>query len=171
MDNLVANFGGRVDSEYTSKVQSAIKYVPGNILVGNIRPYLKKVWLADREGGASPDVLVITLNEKGKKLVHPRYLYFAIASEEFVRYTMRHAKGAKMPRGDKAATMRYSVPLPPLKYQAKIVEKLDKFDALVNDLTIGLPAEIAARRKQYEHYRDRLLTFTEKTALEEEHRA
>lgn len=41
---------------------------------------------------------------------------------------------------------------------------LDKFDALVNDLSIGLPAEIEARRQQYEHYRDRLLTFNEAVA-------
>ena len=51
--------------------------------------------------------------------------------------------------------------VPPLEEQARIVAILDKFDALVNDLTFGLPAEIAARRQQYEHYRDRLLTFKE----------
>ncbi|MDO5067587.1 MAG: restriction endonuclease subunit S [Propionibacteriaceae bacterium] len=52
--------------------------------------------------------------------------------------------------------------LPPLEEQRRIVSILDRFDALVNDLNSGLPAEIAARRKQYEHYRDRLLTFEEK---------
>ncbi|CAG0942040.1 hypothetical protein GPROT2_01557 [Gammaproteobacteria bacterium] len=54
-----------------------------------------------------------------------------------------------------------SVPIPPLDEQERIVAILDKFDALVNDLTSGLPAEIAARRQQYQHYRDRLLTFKE----------
>ena len=53
------------------------------------------------------------------------------------------------------------IPVPSLEEQARIVAILDKFDALVNDLSSGLPAEIAARRKQYEHYRDRLLTFKE----------
>lgn len=53
------------------------------------------------------------------------------------------------------------IPVPPLDEQQRIVEILDKFDALVNDLSIGLPAELAARRKQYEYYRDRLLTFEE----------
>lgn len=53
------------------------------------------------------------------------------------------------------------VPVPPLAEQARIVTILDSFDALVNDLSAGLPAELAARRKQYEHYRDRLLTFKE----------
>jgi len=55
-------------------------------------------------------------------------------------------------------------PIPPLAEQERIVSILDKFDALVNDLNIGLPAELAARRKQYEHYRDRLLTFKEAAA-------
>jgi type I restriction enzyme S subunit len=53
------------------------------------------------------------------------------------------------------------VPIPSLNEQARIVAILDKFDALVNDLSSGLPAEIKARRQQYEHYRDRLLTFRE----------
>jgi len=54
---------------------------------------------------------------------------------------------------------RLAIPVPPLAEQERIVEILDRFDALVNDLSIGLPAELAARRAQYEHYRDRLLTF------------
>ena len=53
------------------------------------------------------------------------------------------------------------IPVPPMEEQERIVAILDKFDALVNDLTSGLPAEIAARRQQHEHYRDRLLTFKE----------
>ena len=56
---------------------------------------------------------------------------------------------------------RFLVPLPPLSEQKRIADILDTFDALVNDLESGLPAEIEARRKQYEHYRDKLLTFKE----------
>ena len=55
----------------------------------------------------------------------------------------------------------WRIPLPSLAEQARLVAILDRFDALTNDLSSGLPAEIAARRKQYEHYRDRLLTFQE----------
>lgn len=56
---------------------------------------------------------------------------------------------------------QYPIPVPSLSEQVRIVAILDKFDALVNDLSVGLPAELTARRKQYEYYRDRLLTFKE----------
>ncbi|MFW0861566.1 MAG: restriction endonuclease subunit S, partial [Dethiobacter sp.] len=55
----------------------------------------------------------------------------------------------------------YKIPVPSLEEQARIVAILDRFDALTNDITSGLPAEIEARRKQYEYYRDKLLTFKE----------
>jgi type I restriction enzyme S subunit len=64
-----------------------------------------------------------------------------------------------MPRGDKKAILNYKIPIPPLSEQERIVAILDKFDALVNDISEGLPAEIRARRKQYEYYRNKLLTF------------
>lgn len=54
---------------------------------------------------------------------------------------------------------KIKIPVPPLHIQQDIVNILDKFDTLVNDLTIGLPAEIDARQKQYAYYRDKLLTF------------
>ena len=58
----------------------------------------------------------------------------------------------------------YELPIPSLAEQQKIVDILDRFDTLVNDLSQGLPAEIEARRQQYEYYRNKLLTFKEKTA-------
>lgn len=62
------------------------------------------------------------------------------------------------------AIKNIKIPIPPLAVQQKIVSILDRFDALCNDLTQGLPAEIAARKKQYEYYRDKLLTFPRKGA-------
>ena len=64
----------------------------------------------------------------------------------------------------KIAFLNMDIYLPPLDVQRRIVSILDRFDALCNDLTSGLPAEIAARQKQYEYYRDKLLTFKELTA-------
>lgn len=67
-----------------------------------------------------------------------------------------------MPRGNKDAVMRYTFSLPPYTEQIEIAEKLDRFDALCNGIKEGIPAEIEARRQQYEYYRDKLLTFQEK---------
>ena len=64
-----------------------------------------------------------------------------------------------MPRGSKDAVMNYPIPVPPLEEQERIVSILDRFDKLCNDISEGLPAEIEARQKQYEYYRDKLLTF------------
>lgn len=72
---------------------------------------------------------------------------------------MKYAKGAKMPRGDKQKIMDYLIPLPPLEEQQRIATILDKFDTLVNSISEGLPKEIALRRKQYEYYREQLLSF------------
>ena len=58
--------------------------------------------------------------------------------------------------------MDFGIPVPEIDEQRRIADLLDRFDALVNDISSGLPAEIAARRAQYEHYRDRLLSFPEK---------
>ena len=57
---------------------------------------------------------------------------------------------------------QFEIPIPPLAEQERIVAILDKFETLVNDISDGLPAEIAARRQQYEYYRDKLLTFKRK---------
>ena len=64
-----------------------------------------------------------------------------------------------MPRGDKQKIMDYPIPLPPLSEQQRIATILDKFDTLVNSISEGLPKEIALRRKQYEYYREKLLSF------------
>ncbi|GGO89657.1 hypothetical protein GCM10011584_19640 [Nocardioides phosphati] len=88
---------------------------------------------------------------------------------EYVEYLLQSFKSTLASRGQGSAQENINLatfeharfPFPSLKEQARIVAILDRFDALVSDLSIGLPAEIEARRKQYEYYRDRLLTFEE----------
>lgn len=81
------------------------KYKPGDILIGNIRPYLKKIWKANCEGGCSNDVLVF--RAKDSKLSD--YLYALLLQDNFYSYVMKAPKGSKMPRGDKNHIMRFPV--------------------------------------------------------------
>ena len=156
VDNLLPNRAGKKDSNYLPTEGNAIAYQPNDILIGNIRPYLKKIWKADNEGGASADVLVI---RSTTQLLVPGYLYHLLADNRFFSYDMQHAKGAKMPRGNKEKILDYVIPLPPLSEQRRIVDFLDRFDTLTNSISEGLPREITLRRKQYEYYRDALLRF------------
>lgn len=165
VDNLLQNRKGKTISSYVPKTGKLTRYEVGDILVGNIRPYLKKIWLATNIGGTNGDVLVIRINEVENKNLSSKFLYHLLASDNFFNYNMQNAKGAKMPRGNKAAILKYKIPLPNIENQNKIVAILDKFDALVNDISIGLPAELSARRQQYEYYRNKLLTFKEDTNL------
>lgn len=157
VDNLLQNRAGKADSSYVPTSGNLTEYLEGDILIGNIRPYLKKIWHADRKGGTNGDVLVIHITDERVK---PRYLYQVLADDRFFEYNMQHAKGAKMPRGNKPKIMEYSIPIPKkAAEQERIVAILDKFDALTNSITEGLPREIELRQKQYEYYRDLLLSF------------
>ncbi|MGC6405896.1 restriction endonuclease subunit S [Bisgaard Taxon 45] len=156
VDNLLQNRAGKTISNYVPTSGNLTQFILGDILIGNIRPYLKKIWQADCEGGTNGDVLVIRIIDKN---VDTRYLYQVLADDKFFEYNMKHAKGAKMPRGNKQAILQYKIPIPPLTTQQKIVAILDKFDRLTNSITEGLPKEIELRRKQYEYYREKLLTF------------
>lgn len=90
------------------------------------------------------------------ELLNPRFLFFWMQTIDLSKLAL---DSGAVPSIRKSEMGNLQVPVPPLDEQERIVTILDKFDALVNDLTCGLPAEIAARRKQYEHYRNRLLTF------------
>ena len=157
VENLLKNRLGKIDSSNVPIEGNSIKFDIGDILIGNIRPYLRKIWLADVEGGTNGDVLAIRVKDKNKIL--PEFLYQLLSDEKFFDYNIKYSKGAKMPRGDKEKIMEYKIPLPPLPVQEYIVSILDKFDALVNDLSQGLPKEIELRQKQYEYYREKLLNF------------
>jgi len=87
--------------------------------------------------------------------INVRYLKYAIDILTFQTPT------SGIPQLTIPMISKYKIPVPSLEEQKRIVSILDRFDALINDITSGLPAEIAARRKQYEYYRDKLLTFKE----------
>jgi type I restriction enzyme S subunit len=163
VESLLQNRAGKIDSTRTPDCGNLTQYNPDDILIGNIRPYLKKIWHADRVGGTNGDVLVVHPTDTA---INPRYLYQVLADDKFFEYNMQHAKGAKMPRGNKPKIMEYLVPIPfasnrekSLSEQERIVTILDKFDTLTSSITEGLPREIELRQKQYEYYRDLLLSF------------
>ena len=156
VDNLLPNKGGRVDASHAPNTSSLTAYEAGDLLLGNIRPYLKKIWLSDRTGGCSGDVLAIRLSKAFHPLVDARFLYYTLSSDRFFSYATQHSKGAKMPRGDKAAILNFRIPVPPLEVQREIVRVLDKF----TQLEAELEAELEARRSQYEHYRARVFDFS-----------
>ena len=164
VENLLQNKQGKKEAASVPTGSSLIRFQKDDVLIGNIRPYLKKIWFADTVGGTNGDVLAIRVKQSAQTIVLPKYLYYILASDEFFAYDNSRAKGAKMPRGDKGAVMEYPFTLPPIEEQRHITQILDRFDTLCNDLSSGLPAEIEARQKQYEYYRDKLLTFKEKVS-------
>ena len=159
VDNLLPNQRGRTASGYVPTEGNLAQYLVGDVLIGNIRPYLKKIWLATEDGGCSPDVLAIRVREAHRASVDPRVLYWLLSSEAFFAYDMRHARGGKMPRGSKPMVLKYRVPVPPLEVQQEIVTILDSFTELEAQLEAELEAESEARGRQDAHYRRALLTF------------
>ena len=157
VDNLLPEKKGKTVSDYVPTEGRLVQFEAGDILIGNIRPYLKKIWLADTDGGTNGDVLVIRIEDK--RILAPAFLYYVLSADSFFDFNMQNAKGAKMPRGDKAAIMRYEIPIPPLPVQAEIVRILDAFTELTAELVDKLNMEIIERKKQYAYYRDLLLSF------------
>lgn len=161
VENLLQNKQGKIDSISVPKSGNSIHYKIYDCLIGNIRPYLKKIWFSNNEGGTNGDVLLVRIKDEFKERLEAKFLYHNLASDKFFTYHNNNAKGAKMPRGDKKAIFNFQIPIPPLKVQQEVVDILDRFDKLTNDISEGIPAEINARKKQYEYYREQLLTFKE----------
>ncbi len=159
VDNLLPNQAGRTASTYVPTAGNLTEYRPGDILIGNIRPYLKKIWLATNTGGCNGDVLALRIAEVCRSKLTPNFLYRILSSDAFFAFNMQHAKGAKMPRGSKAMILKYRVPTPPVEVQQEIVKVLDVFTKIELELTAELQSELAARKLQYKYYHDKLLTF------------
>ena len=110
-------------------------------------------WLGEEDIAISNHTLIFSHNQ------NPKYLSYLFQTEWFIKYKRRKAVGVKVIDIPQKALEDLCIPIPPLTEQERIVSVLDKFEALVNDLTEGLPAEIAAAQEQYEYYRNKLLSF------------
>ena len=123
-ENMIPNKGGITVATSLPTTVQAKSFMVGDVLVSNIRPYFKKIWHADFDGGCSNDVLVF----HAKNGVNNKYLYYVLANDAFFDYSMATSKGTKMPRGDKTAIMQYDVPDFSYDKQIKIANILDAID-------------------------------------------
>ena len=111
------------------------------------------VWLGEEDIIVSNDACFI------QHTLNPKYLGYLLQTESFSNYKKKVATGTKVIRINADAVADFEVPVPSLEEQSRIVSILDRFEAMTTDLQNGLPAEIEARRQQYEYYRNKLLTF------------
>ena len=128
-DSLLPNKKGRCFAQNLPPQKCVLThYKSGDVLVANIRPYLKKIWLADREGGASADVLVFRARPGHSQ----GFIYASLLQDSFYDYAMKGKKGSKMPRGDKDQIMRYSIPKLSLAEEACIGNMILSFCTKIN---------------------------------------
>lgn len=125
-ENMLDDKRGITNSSGVPENMKATNYEVGNILISNIRPYLKKIWFADFDGGCSNDVLCLKSKDN-----YSEYLYFSVFKDHFFDYIMTGSKGTKMPRGDKKWTMDFPIILPELSvlknysdYAKKIINRI-----------------------------------------------
>ena len=112
-------------------------------------------WLGDGAVAVHDDCFIFSHD------MDPKFVSYYMQTEHFHAQKGKHVARAKVKRLSGESLAKITIPVIPRGEQERIVAILDRFDTLVNDISVGLPAELAARRKQYEHYRDRLLTFKE----------
>ena len=147
-------------SELAKKLRKAAK---GDIVIAttseNVEDVCKAVaWLGEEEIAVSGDAFIY------KHTQNPKYMAYLFQTASFFNYKKKKATGTKVIRLTGDAMGNYLAPIPSLEEQNRIVSILDRFESLTTSLQSGLPAEITARRQQYEHYRDKLLTFKRKGA-------
>ena len=126
-DSMLPNRGGIKRAETLPEAKTIPRYLPGDILLSNIRPYFRKIWFSNREGGCSNDVLVVA----AKNNIYPKFLYYVLSDDNFFNYDNVTSKGTKMPRGTPNAIMKYLVPNFDLNKQKKIAAMLSVYDDII----------------------------------------
>ena len=142
-ENILPNKCGITEASSLPTVSLTQEYNSGDVLVSNIRPYFKKIWQAEYDGGCSNDVLVFVPKPNTDK----DFLYYVLADDDFFTYSMATSKGTKMPRGDKTSIMQYEVPLIDLQVQKKIASVLKALDERIklnNEINNNLEQQISA---------------------------
>ena len=139
-DNLLQNKQGKVSVvSLPPNSVNVTKYEKGDILISNIRPYLKKIWYANHSGGSSADVLTLKVNNN----FDSNFIYYTLFQDVFFEHMMNGSKGTKMPRGDKNQILDFPIPnfpIPTQKSIAKVLSDLDAKIALNNSINRELEA-------------------------------
>ena len=143
-DNMLQNKLGVLPFEGVVNISSITEYKPEDILISNIRPYLKKIWFADKDGGCSKDVLVLRSADTSKYL--PKYIFYMLRRDVFFDYVMEGKKGIKMPRGNKEDIMKYKIPMPNIDEQKRIVAQIEALELEITKARTLI--ESAASEKQ-----------------------
>lgn len=152
-------------TEVRADIRGRLRFAkPGDVIFAGVGETVEDVgkavaWLGEDEVAFHDDTFRFR-----SVYLDPAFIAYLSQTAPFQRQKDPMVSRAKVKRLSGESLARIRVPVPPLEEQRRIVAILDAFDALVNDLSSGLPAEIAARRQQYAYYRDRLLTFKEKVA-------
>ncbi len=163
VDRITHSISGTKTINAKTAPSRAQKIVMKNdVLFGTTRPMLKRYCLISDEYSEQICSAGFCVLRADSLFLIPKFLFHIFGTQDFYDYIELYQQGANYPAISDKAVKSYRIPIPPLEIQQEIVSILDKFEALVNDISVGLPAEIDARRKQYEYYRDKLLTFKEK---------
>ena len=148
-----------VPNEYYNRLADKRRPQEGDVLYTVVGSYGIPVYVKENKKFVFQRHIAIL--RPNNAVVDSRYLYHAMNGTAFHRQADLAAKGAAQKTIGLASLAKMTVPVPPLDVQNRIVNVLDNFEKICSDLNIGLPAEIEARQKQYEYYRDKLLTFAE----------
>ena len=158
-NHQIGNLSDISKDDHPSRAQQIVKF--NDIIFATTRPMQKRITLIPEylDGQiCSTGYCVLRINEK---IALPSWVYYILCTSKFYEYVDKFQQGASYPSISDIAVKKFQIPIPSLAIQRKIVEILDKFDTLVNSIAEGLPCEIKLRQKQYEYYRERLLSFTE----------
>ena len=136
-ENMLADKAGVTQNFASVPYKVVREYIKGDVLTSNIRPYLKKIWLADRNGGCSTDVLVLRTHDRAVCI--PEFLVMLVSDDAFFDFAMANAVGTKMPRGDKKVLVNFEVRLPSVPEQQAIASVLSDMDSEI----VALEAEHA----------------------------
>jgi len=159
-ENMLPNKGGITTATNLPSVDQTQAYRKNDVLVSNIRPYFKKIWHAEYDGGCSNDVLVFRAAEG----VDPIFLYYVLADDTFFNYATATSKGTKMPRGDKSAIMEYGVPALDIEVQRKIgvlLRSIDQKIAVNSKINDNLQQQAAALFANFYDRAETEVGFTE----------